>query len=47
MGLAELVQKPFYGDLTEKQRYFVQIIAESGRQLFGLINELEHGMGPE
>lgn len=41
MGLAELIQKPFYGDLTEKQKYFVRIIADSGRQLLNLINELE------
>lgn len=43
IGMAELLQKPFYGELSERQREFAQIIANSGRQLLGYINELvEH-----
>jgi len=40
LGIAELIQKPFYGTLTEKQKEFAQIISESGQELLKRINEL-------
>jgi len=40
IGMAELIQKPFYGALTEKQMEFAQIISRSGHQLLDCINEL-------
>lgn len=39
LGMAELVQKPFYGELSEKQREFIHIISNSGRRLLELIND--------
>jgi len=43
IGMAELIQKPFYGELTEKQKEFAQIISKNGRQLLKLINALTDG----
>ncbi len=40
IGLSELLQKPFYGELSDKQKEFARLISESGRQLLSLINEL-------
>jgi len=40
IGMADLIQKPFYGTLTEKQKEFTQIISNSGQQLLERINEL-------
>ncbi len=40
IGMAELLQKPFYGELNEKQREFAQIIAGSGNRLLEMINKL-------
>jgi len=40
VGMAELIQKPFYGTLNEKQKEFVQIISKSSGQLLKLIDEL-------
>lgn len=39
IGMAELIQKPHYGNLSEKQRSFVEVIASSGYRLVELINE--------
>lgn len=39
IGMAELIQKPFYGELNEKQRKFVEIISSSGYRLVEFINE--------
>ncbi len=41
IGMAELIQKPFYGGLSEKQLQFAQTISTSGNRLLDLINELE------
>lgn len=41
IGMAELLQRPFYGELSEKQKGFAEIISRSGRQLLDLINEFE------
>jgi len=41
MGLAELLQKPFFGPLTEKQKHFAETITAAGYRLLNLINELE------
>lgn len=43
IGMAELIQKPFYGPLTEKQKEFAQTISRSGHHLVMVINELEKG----
>lgn len=43
LGMAELIQKPFFGPLTEKQKQFAQTISKCGRQLLTLINDLEDG----
>lgn len=40
IGMAELIQKPFYGTLNEKQKEFSQIISRSSQQLLKMINEL-------
>ena len=40
MGMAELIQKPFYGTLNEKQKEFARTISKSSKQLLDLINEL-------
>lgn len=40
IGMADLIQKPFYGTLSDKQKEFAQIISESGQQLLKKINEL-------
>ena len=40
IGMADLIQKPFYGTLTEKQQEFAQIISKSGQRLLKMINEL-------
>lgn len=40
IGMADLIQKPFYGTLTEKQKEFAQIISNSGQELLKRINEL-------
>ncbi|MCK5509265.1 MAG: response regulator [Desulfobacterales bacterium] len=40
IGMAELIQKPFYGTLNEKQKEFSQIIFRSSQQLLKMINEL-------
>jgi len=37
--MPELIQKPFYGELNEKQRKFVEIISSSGYRLVEFINE--------
>ena len=39
MGMAELIQRPFYGTLNEKQKEFVLTISKSSQQLLDLINE--------
>jgi len=38
--MADLIQKPFYGTLSEKQKEFAQIISNSGQELLKRINEL-------
>ena len=43
MGMAELLQKPFYGPLTEKQKEFAQTISRSGHQLLKVIDEFVEG----
>ena len=43
IGMADLIQKPFYGELTEKQKEFAQIISKSGHNLLKVINELSEG----
>lgn len=43
MGMAELIQKPFYGALSDKKKEFAQIITKSGDKLLKLINELSDG----
>jgi DNA-binding response OmpR family regulator len=43
IGMADLIQKPFYGILTEKQKEFVQIISNSGQELLKWINEFSDG----
>ncbi|TFG47496.1 MAG: response regulator [Candidatus Brocadiia bacterium] len=43
IGMADLIQKPFYGILTEKQKEFVQIISNSGQELLNRINEFSDG----
>ena len=40
IGMADLIQKPFYGTLTEKQEEFAQTISRSSQQLLKQINEL-------
>lgn len=40
VGMAELIQKPFYGTLNEKQKEFAKIISKNSQQLIELINEL-------
>jgi len=39
MGMAELIQRPFYGTLNEKQKKFILTISKSSQQLLDLINE--------
>ncbi len=39
MGMAELIQRPFYGTLNEKQKEFILTISKSSQQLLELINE--------
>lgn len=43
IGMADLIQKPFYGTLTEKQKEFARIISNSGQELLNRINELADG----
>jgi DNA-binding response OmpR family regulator len=43
IGMADLIQKPFYGILTEKQKEFVQIISRSCQELLKRINEFSDG----
>ena len=43
IGMAELIQKPFYGALSEKKKEFALTISKSGYQLLKLINELSDG----
>ena len=43
VGMAELIQKPFYGTLNEKQKEFARTISKSSQQLLKLINELTGG----
>lgn len=43
MGMAELMQKPFYGTLTENQKEFAQIISKNGHQMLKVIDELAEG----
>ena len=40
IGFAELIQEKALGDLTAKQEQYIQIIADSGRHLLALINEI-------
>ncbi len=40
MGMAELIQRRFYGTLNEKQKEFIRIISKSSQQLLDRINEL-------
>jgi len=40
MGMAELIQKPFYGNINEKQKEFAQIISRNSQKLLNLLNEL-------
>lgn len=41
VGMAELIQDPFYGTLSEKQKEFARIISKSGQKLLKMINDLE------
>ena len=43
VGMTELIQKPFYGTLNEKQKEFARTISKSSQQLLKLINELTGG----
>ncbi|MBW1707956.1 MAG: response regulator [Deltaproteobacteria bacterium] len=43
IGMAELIQEPFYGTLTEKQKEFARTISKNGHELLKLINNLENG----
>jgi signal transduction histidine kinase len=40
MGMAELIQRPFYGTLNEKQKEFARTISKSSQQLLRRIDEL-------
>jgi len=40
IGMAELIQKPFYGALNEKQTEFARMISKSGHRLINQIDEL-------
>jgi len=40
IGFAELIQERVPGDLTARQEQYIQIIADSGRQLLSLIDEI-------
>jgi signal transduction histidine kinase len=40
IGLAQLLQKKYYGDLNEKQSEYVQDILESSNHLLSLINDI-------
>jgi PAS domain S-box-containing protein len=40
LGLSEALQEEVYGTLTEKQRFSLQTIEESGRHLLNLINDI-------
>ncbi|NVM20343.1 MAG: response regulator [Desulfobacterales bacterium] len=40
IGMAELIQKPFYGTLTEKQKEFAQTISKGGYRLLDMIDEI-------
>jgi len=40
MGMAELIQKQFYGTLNEKHKEFILTISKSSQQLLDRINEL-------
>jgi DNA-binding response OmpR family regulator len=42
VGMAELIQKPFYGTLNKKQKEFARIISKSSQQLLKLIDELSN-----
>jgi DNA-binding response OmpR family regulator len=42
MGMAELIQRPFYGTLNEKQKEFILTISKSSQQLLDLINKLSN-----
>jgi len=44
MGMAELIQRPFYGTLNEKQKEFILTISKSSQQLLKLIDELTGGL---
>lgn len=39
IGMAELIQKPYYGELNEKQKKFIGIISSSGYRLVEFIKE--------
>jgi hypothetical protein len=41
MGMAELIQQPFYGGINEKQKEFAQIILKNSERLLDMFNELE------
>jgi len=41
VGMAELIQDPFYGALSEKQKEFARIISKSSQKLLKMINDLE------
>jgi len=43
IGMAELIQKPFYGTLSEKQKEFARLISKSGHQLLKEIDDLVEG----
>nr|WP_279233430.1 ATP-binding protein [Desulfofundulus thermobenzoicus] len=40
IGFAQVLQKQFYGPLTEKQKTYVEYILTSGRHLLDLINDI-------
>jgi signal transduction histidine kinase/CheY-like chemotaxis protein len=40
LGFAQLMNRPYFGDLNDKQREFVGHILSSGRHLLGLINDV-------
>ena len=43
IGMAELIQEPFHGTLTPKQKEFAEIISRNGQKLLKLIDDLVDG----
>jgi PAS domain S-box-containing protein len=40
LGFAQLLEQPAYGDLSERQRHYVDNILSSGRHLLSLVNDV-------